>query len=283
MGMGKNKPATLLLILVLTLPSLIAIKSLPVSAISKPAVPEEISMSFSAHPYDVPPVTSIDPYTGKNITTQAGHRVENKTIDFTVKNQPYTSYTDTQGHKIGLYYQVSYKGHYEESWSTPGKPFAASSGEYSVIAISYDILNGLSPEGKMDFRIRAGIGYVTSWQYSMDIYVYELNGEKSGWSSIQTITIGENGSAAIPTTETPTFPSPQSTSTPAPTVTPTPVQSATTPIATQPIAQTGVIFGLDWQQIALIVLAVIVTGLLVVIVGLLFYFKRQKWKGEIHA
>ena len=182
MELGKNKPATLLMVAVLAVSSLIAVKSLPSLAISKPSVPEILDISFSAHPYDVPPVTSIDPYTGKNITTQAGHRVENKTIDFTVKNQPFTPYTNAQGNYIGLYYQVSHKGHYEESWSTPGKPFAASSGDFTILAIPSGVLSG-PPEGKMDFRVRAGIGYVTSWQYFMDTYVYELNGEKSDWSS----------------------------------------------------------------------------------------------------
>lgn len=96
MELGKNKPATLLMVAVLAVSSLIAVKSLPSLAISKPSVPEILDISFSAHSYDVPPVTSIDPYTGKNITTQAGHRVENKTIDFTVKNQPFTPYTNAQ-------------------------------------------------------------------------------------------------------------------------------------------------------------------------------------------
>lgn len=220
MGMGKNKPATLLLVAFLAISSLIAVRPLPTSAISKSATPEIISISFSTHPYDVPPVTSIDPYTGKNITTQAGYREENKTIDFTVKNQPFTPYTDAQGNHIGLYYQVSYKGHYEESWSTPGKPFAASSGEYTVLAISSNVFRG-PPEGKMDFRIRAGIGYVTSWQYFMDTYVYELNGEKSDWSSTQTIVIGE----IIPTTETPTA--------------------------------TATLFGLDWEQLVIVLFIVV--------------------------
>jgi hypothetical protein len=184
MELGKNKPATLLLVAVLAVSSLIAVKSLPSLAISKPSVPEILDISFSAHPYDVPPVTSIDPYAGKNITTQAGYRAKNKTIDFTVKNQPYS---ELEGK---LYYQVGYKGHYGDSWSTFFQPLLASSGEYTVLAIPSGILSG-PPEGKMDFRVRAGIGYVTSWQYFMDTYVYELHGEKSDWSSTQTIAIGD--------------------------------------------------------------------------------------------
>lgn len=184
MELGKNKPATLLLVAVLAVSSLIAVKSLPSLAISKPSVPEILDISFSAHPYDVPPVTSIDPYTGKNITTQAGHRVENKTIDFTVKNQPYS---ESEGK---LYYQVGYKGHYGDGWSSFFQPISASSGDYTVLAIPSDILSG-PPEGKMDFRIRAGIGHVASYEYFMGTYIYELHGEKSDWSSIQTIAIGD--------------------------------------------------------------------------------------------
>lgn len=260
MELGKNKPATLLMVAVLAVSSLIAVKSLPSLAISKPSVPEILDISFSAHPYDVPPVTSIDPYTGKNITTQAGHRVENKTIDFTVKNQPFTPYTNAQGNYIGLYYQVSHKGHYEESWSTPGKPFAASSGDFTILAIPSGVLSG-PPEGKMDFRVRAGIGYVTSWQYFMDTYVYELNGEKSDWSSTKTIAIGE----ILPTTDAPTAPAPQSTPTQTATVTPTQNPPTT---SNQPVTQSGAVFGLDWKEIAIVVLAVLVVGSWVAIVVL---------------
>ncbi len=239
MGIGKNKPATLLLVVILAVSSLIAVKSLPSLAISKPSVPEILDISFSAHPYDVPPVTSIDPYTGKNVTTQAGYRVENKTIDFTVKNQPYS---ESEGK---LYYQVGYKGHYGDSWSTFGQPLSASSGNYTVLAIPSDILSG-PPEGKMDFQIRAGIGYVTSRQYFMDIYIYELHGEKSDWSSTKTIVISE----IMPTTETPTAPAQQST----PTVTPTQNPPTT---SNQPVTQSGAVFGFDWEQIAIVLLIVV--------------------------
>ena len=74
-----SKRTSLLFIVILTVSSLILVNLAPAS-ITKPSVPE-FTVKFEAHPYDVPPTYGIDPYTGKNVMTQAGYHVENKSIE----------------------------------------------------------------------------------------------------------------------------------------------------------------------------------------------------------
>ena len=42
---------------------------------------------------------------------------KNKTIAFTVENQPFTPYTDSIGNYIGLYYNFEVKGHFTDTWT----------------------------------------------------------------------------------------------------------------------------------------------------------------------
>ncbi len=65
----------------------------------------------------MPPTYAIDQYTGQNITTSAGYQVDNRTVEFTISNQPYVPSTDTNGNTIGLYYNFRYKGHYSLDWN----------------------------------------------------------------------------------------------------------------------------------------------------------------------
>jgi hypothetical protein len=250
LGMGMSKPATLLLIAILAVSSIITVKTPPASAsITKPSVPE-FTVQIAAYPYDVPTTHSIDPYTGADITHQ-GYNVENKSIEVKIKNQPFTPYwiidSDGANWTIVLHYNVWVKGHFAENWNqvysySDGLPTQAS-GEYTVFSrpISY-------PSGsQVDFKVEAMAGYVhrpidptSGWP------VWTFTGEES-WSNIQTLTISDGTS----TTPNPTLPS----------STPQDNSSITTPSGTQ----TGVLFGLNWEKTALIVLAVMVAVLLVTV------------------
>ena len=85
----------LLLVLVLATSSIIIVK--PAFAESpKPSVPE-FSLKYIDLSYDVPPTYGIDQYTGKTVITQDGYRVDNRSIQFTIKNQPFTPYMDSSG------------------------------------------------------------------------------------------------------------------------------------------------------------------------------------------
>lgn len=257
-----SKMSSLALLLVLIASSLLVVGN-AFAAVSKPSVPEGFSIAFSEHPFDVAPKTRIDPYTGENVTYEGGYHEQNKTIEFTVKNQPFVTYTDGEGHQVGLYYKISYKGHYEQYWDDYSQPLLASSSAYSILSVpSASILSGIPAGGKVDLRIQAGIGYVTSFEYFMDTYIYMLNGETSDWTSTQTITIP--GSASTPTPTLPAQSTPTSTATALPTQNPT-----TTP--TQPNAQTDVPFKLDWEGIALIVMAVAIA---VMAVGMVALWRR---------
>lgn len=245
------------LVAVLTASSVLWTESTSAQTIPKPSIPESFQIGFSSHPYDVAPKTAIDPYTGKSLITEGGYHNENKTVEFTIKNQPFTPYTDTEGHSIGLYYKISFKGHYTDDWSEYGRPLPASNTDYTLLSIRSDTLN-VPSSGLMDFRIQAGIGYVTSFEYFMDGYMYTLNGETSDWSNTQTVTIGDIGTSTAPTA-LPTQPSS------APTASPTGNPTAN---PAQPDTQTGVLFGLDWQTVVIIVLVVVVVVLAVGMFGL---------------
>lgn len=249
---AMRKVLSIALIVALIALSILAIEPTQATT-TKPAVPEEFHITFSAHPYDIAPTYTTDPYTGEKRITEAGRHMENKTIEVSIKNQPFTPYTDENGNSISLYYNVSYKGRYEDEWHTLHNHVAATNNEYTVLSKSQ---LGEFPDGaEVEFRVQACIGYYTTWQYFMDCYEYTLHGETSGWSPVQTITI-ENNQAAPPPTWTPTPSTPTSSTTTQPTQNPTTA-------STQPDTQTGVVFGLDWEKVAIVGLVVAVAFLAV--------------------
>jgi hypothetical protein len=213
-----NKCFTFVLVLVLASSSLMAVKPAQ-SSTTKSSVPE-FTVKLVAHPYDVPTTYGIDPYTGKNVTIQEGHHVENKSIEVTIKNQPFSPYKDANGSYIGLYYNVSYRGHYGNDWSyypNYGGWYPASHYEYTVIAFGFGGNNqssytsssqaelgaDISPGGQVDFQVQAIIGNVTEIHtgfimFGTEVINYDvITVETSGWSNTQTITIP--ASAASPT------------------------------------------------------------------------------------
>jgi hypothetical protein len=167
---------------------------------SKLAVPE-FTLKYVDNSYDVPSSTTTEtnPYTGdKTVTTEPGYHVENGTIEVIIKNQEFTPYPIDSQHTISLFYYVSYKGHYAEDWDY--YPPSTYGREYSAIFIrqstsDYTVVQFRAPsEGEMDFRVQAQIGYYTSTTEFIAVpgapfTTYTFNGEVSGWSSTQTITI----------------------------------------------------------------------------------------------
>jgi hypothetical protein len=169
-------------------------------SIPKPSVPE-FTLKYVDTSYDVPSstTTTTDPYTGEQtVTTHPGYHVKNGTIEVTIKNQEFTPYPIDSQHTISLFYYVSYKGHYAEDWDY--YPPSTYGREYSAIFIhqstsDYTVVQFRAPsEGEMDFRVQAQIGYYNSSQEfypvpGAPITIYTFNGEVSGWSATQTITI----------------------------------------------------------------------------------------------
>jgi hypothetical protein len=170
------------------------------TSIPTPSIPE-FTLKYVDNSYDVPSstTTKTDPYMGEQtVTTVPGYHVKNGTIEVTIRNQEFTPYSIDNQHTISLFYYVSYKGHYAEDWdyyppSTYGREYSAifipqSTTDYTIVQFR------APPEGEMDFRVQAQIGYYTSSIEPVIIpgapfTTYAFNGEVSGWSSTQTITI----------------------------------------------------------------------------------------------
>jgi hypothetical protein len=214
-----SKRVALLLTVVLAVSSLIAIKPVPADAsIPKPSIPE-FTLKFVDNSYDVPPTYGIDPYTGKNVTTQAGYHVEDKSMEVTIKNQPFAHSSD--GNTYHLYYNVRTKGHFEQDWtelyhlvSLLSSPYnesnnifseyipdtfpPESNSDFTVLILS----TNYPPNFQVDFQVEAIVGHDSQWWEVDHNLAPQLGGHyqpaiaydtESGWSNTQTLTI--NGSA----------------------------------------------------------------------------------------
>jgi hypothetical protein len=240
------------------------------TSIPKPSVPE-FTVKIVSYPYDVPPTTTttIDPYTGKEtVTTQPGYREENKSIEVTIKNQPFTPYTDAEGHAINLYYNVRVKGHFAQEWAwkelySPYEPIRngelgahkqgpiQSGSEYTVISCSADYPS----DGRVDFQVQAMAGFYTEWWPFTGVpgMAWRFTGQLSDWSNMQTISMS-NGEVLVSTSPNPTT-SPAIDPSQEPTTTPdeADVQSAVT--------QSGI----GWTEISLFATLGVIVALLIVI------------------
>jgi len=227
-----SKPATLLLIAVLVLSSLVMVGCVFAQSIPTPSVPE-FTVEFFDNSYDVPPTYGVDPYSGENVVVEAGYHVENKSVEVSIENQPFTNYEDYSGNNIMLYYDVGWKGHFEDYWksfNSTNYMYLVSSASLmadgvlvypnspvTVVSFGFRGNNGsdayrnrleeVSVGDQIDFQVKALIGYYTKVYDtpvvgvpgSQNPYHYEFAGEESGWSSIQTLTIGESQTPPEPT------------------------------------------------------------------------------------
>jgi hypothetical protein len=212
---GKSFAVILILIIAISTLSLMVIKPANAQTIPTPSVPE-FTVKFVDASYNVAPSSSINPYTGQNVTVE-GYHVENRTIELIIKNQPLTSYRQN-GEGVSFYYNVREKGHYEENWTaiyTVDNYFAAPSNTiYTTLTYSLDpnappwLDNNLPSGGQLDFQVEALIGYIgrtigfASWYFT---------GQESGWSNTQTVTIpassvSPNPTSIITPTSTPNVP-----------------------------------------------------------------------------
>jgi hypothetical protein len=241
LGNSMSRSLALLLITVLMLSSLVMVGSVFAQSIPEPSVPE-FTLKYVDTSYDVPAAYGVDPYTGMNVMTQAGYHEQNKSIEVTITNQPFTNYKDANGNNIRLYYDIRWKGHFGDYWhslsinrrshiNSTALPLIASSSLMAdnvllypnspTTVYSYGLggnnasnvynsqLNEISTGDQVDFQVQAFIGYNTKFQTPPSQFdprpsdYYLFTGESSGWSSTQTITITEG--------KTPTSPAPTAT------------------------------------------------------------------------
>ena len=280
-----SKSFSLLLVVSIIVLSLLIVQPASSQSILKPSVPE-FTVQFVVDTSYIAPTYTINPYNGQNQTVGGGYTQETQTIEFTVKNQPFTTYKDSNGSYIGLYYNFRYKGHYGNQWNY--YPFylftnnatgysqiqtthsygpysgglfvaySASSSEYTVISIRLSALTiggyqGIPDNSVVDFQTQAQIGHIDdipSGLLAGDFYSF--TGESSDWSNTQTITLGEASTST-------NSPNPTPTPTLTPTLTPTTAPTATPTIPEFP----------SWASLLLLTSMVVAAGLLV-------YFKKRK-------
>ncbi len=221
-----NKTYTLILTLIIATACLTVLTAKPADAqtIPKPSVPN-FDIAFIDSSYEIPPTSTVNPYNGQ-VTTEAGRHVESRTIQISVKNQPFTPFTvqwqsgDQYYNKtVYLHYEVRWKGHFETDWHQQYYPLdnyymispedARLKTEYSIFTYKGEYSsagwNGMGPtmpqDAQIDFQVKARIGYVKYVQEGIAGLAFK--GEESDWSNTQTITLAQNptspsASPAIP-------------------------------------------------------------------------------------
>jgi hypothetical protein len=197
-----RKCAVLILVTCLVASGLIVHAVTPVNAQAgyKPSVPE-FAVKLIDNSYNEPPAYMTDPYTGETKLVWIGGYVSNKTIEVTIKSQPFTSYTNASGHKIDLYYIIEMKGYYQEGWGSWSSPFHKQfNSEDIVVRMS---ANNYEDGSQLEFRVKAVVAYDASYydilglglrsQYWLDEHA------TSDYSSIKTLRIGSTSPAQTAT------------------------------------------------------------------------------------
>lgn len=243
----------------------------------------EFSLKIVQKPYDVPPTYTLNPYTGKQVIEDGGYHVQDKSIQITITNQ---KVTPSDGNS--LMYNIRWKGHYSQSddWSYLAGEIAdaeyatdyiyASKSDFTVVygsLTSKDIVADSdfflytgSQDGEVDIQVQTLIGQSTRVHCAPDMLMgptvrYDFTGQSSAWSNTQTIDINKN--------------TVQSTPTPTENTTPQPTTSNTITPSTdnvQQVSQDMFLFGLEWKDVAISLLAALVA---VLVVGLVFSRTRD--------
>jgi hypothetical protein len=248
----------------------------------KPKIPE-FTLKLVEHPYNAAPVTTKDPYTGETTITQEGYRATNRTIELSIKNQPFSPYKTSNDNYVNLCYNVSIKGHYDDKWTYYPDywrkiPLTASQKEYTNISFGHDYDENdkysyyfwIPDSGQLDFRVEALIGYYTEKMeffppLGSPIGVNTFNGQSSGWSNIQTITINnETLPSSFPSNTSPSNSNPSTSN--------------------KPNTDNPGLFGLtSWIGISLVILFNVIVVLLVIIVVYLRRKSISQFNNTLHA
>jgi len=257
------------------------------AALTKPNIPQ-FTVNIYDSSYDVEPTSTTDPFTGQPTGTPGQH-VEQRTIEFRIKN-PYLP-SSSGVYPTDFHYDIRYRGHFgsEQDWwnafeTRYGYLQPVSSSEETIYKINAT-LSGDSvnlhpwsrgvPEGStIDFQIEAFTGGYTG----APLVAWYFNGEKSGWSQTQTITLNFDEAAPtyVPSSEEMygviTYASPQATPTESATSQPTQTPAPTEYVPSTPTQQTNdpvpsIIFNpLIVAVMVAAVLAVVVVVLVIVLV-----------------
>ena len=282
-----HKVRSTVLILALVASTLAIIESASAQSIPKPSVPE-FTLAYNTHSSDKPATYVTDPYTGEQRVSTPAEHYEWQTIDVTIKNQPFTSFKMTLDNNIVdalLYYDVQYKGHFEEKWHYYDPTYYVVQNDSRPYTVITFFAGGKRPNGgvgwgtrhisrlssdsggEVDFQVKAFVGYMQPGglvkypSLGPDVWIPgTFNGTESGWSSTQTIKIGESQ------TQTPS-------STTAPAETPTATSTFSTSTTVQ-LAFGGVFLVLTWAQITIAL--IVAVAILLVIIAVLVHKTTKK-------
>jgi hypothetical protein len=240
-------------------------KSANAQSISTPSAPT-FNVQYVVYTFYTTPTYTINPYNGQKETTSNGYTQENQTLEFTIKNQPLTAYTDSSGNYIGLYYNFEVKGHFTDTWTqypfastgqntwqstwryssgiatpqvqnmgSPEYPASNSDYTYSSVDVQFFSLQRVPANSQVDFQVQALIGHIDPITYQMNPSIggdgyYSFTGQASDWSTTQTITINlDSNSTVSSSSPNPTI-SATTTSAPASTPTSSPISTPTSAI-----------------------------------------------------
>jgi hypothetical protein len=188
----------------------------------KPSVPQVIVKLFgNAYEESSYIETVTDPFTGEDYTiTHQNYREADWTFEFTVKNQPFTPYTDADGRGHGLRYVVEIKNHneggqgwkactafgqYETQYTTTTHTVIC---KYNSYTLGY--INSLPDGSKLDFRVKAEVVYGETYLMPdrlMPIPITEyVTVASSDWSDVHTITLSGKATSSTPPSHTATLP-----------------------------------------------------------------------------
>jgi hypothetical protein len=217
--------------------SLLGIKPANAQSLPTPSVPE-FTLKLVDDSYDVPPTSTVNPYTGKTETSGGYHATGYLEVYIKIKNQPSTS----------LYYQVQTKGHYSQDWSTideyvkeapafnPRNAYQEQDYNAQYTVLRYFDSGNLPREGQIDFRVQALVGTPIVYHTSdhLDLYntfaTFSFNGTASGWSDTQTLNLATDAVPAYGSQD----PTSNPTTNPTPNLTASPMTSTPTPTPTAP-------------------------------------------------
>ncbi|MGD6933414.1 MAG: hypothetical protein ACQCN5_04320 [Candidatus Bathyarchaeia archaeon] len=256
MGVSQKSLAHLLIGVMLA-SSLFMVQSSSAQSTIKPDVPE-FRIILVKHSYDSAAVTSTDPFTGQTTTSPSVHS-EWLTVDIVITNQNLPELEQDKDYSFysynGLMFNVRYKGQYTDSWTNVTaliEPYLAhSSGyKYSIYSLmlnnavdfsSLETHSGLRPQGLIQVPLNCTVDFQVEALYGKSYLVKTapfgnivFNGQESGWSNTQSITINEadavSGPIDNPTVKITTLtPAPTPTQSPTPTLNPTHTPTQTAP------------------------------------------------------
>jgi len=199
----------------------------PVTTPANPIAAPDVSVEIHHNPIWHPPEDHTDPYTGEVLYSTPGGYSQNGTIVITIKNRPFTPYTDANGNYINVYYTIFLKAlSPERPWTglSPRLVVYQSNSDYTVITFTYSGIESgdlshiyvVWDDTLIDFRVQAVTGgYFYQGTYPYYDAVYEGEGSAFTDFSITLPNASDKSGTITPNVPTPSNTTPE-TSNPTP-------------------------------------------------------------------